>query len=126
MHITEQLRKIAVDFFLCILPHSAGDNGIFKALLTVNVGGEDKPALVIGNAHSRYEDGHCTIILNPDKDLVDNIRPSTSGIPCFSHRLSRRCDAAVFVGIDAYKKDDVSPGQKYVSRTFKPAKFVVA
>ncbi len=126
MTIAEQLQKIAVDFFLCILPHSAGDEGIFKALITVKVGGEVKPALLIGNAHSKYEDGHCTIILNPDEDLVDNIHPSTSGVPDFRERFSKRCDAVVSVWIDAYKKDGVSLGQKYISRTFKPAKFVVA
>ena len=126
MDLVETVKQIAVSFFRSILPFSAAQNGTFKALLSAKVGDEVKPLLLIGNAHSKIEDGHCIAVLNPDKTLVDSIIAGCgydTGI--LKWKVAKRCDIALDVWVDAYKTDGVFVGTRYRSRSPQPAKFAV-
>ena len=126
MDVVETVKQVAVSFFRSILPFSAAHNGTFKALLSVRVGDEVKPLLLIGNAHSKIEDGHCIAVLNPDMELVDSL---VAGCGYERSTLkwegAKRCGVALDVWIDAYKTDGVFVGTRYRSRNPQPAKFAV-
>ena len=125
MNNIEQIKQVAVSTFLAILKNNAGDNGKFRMLLTVKVGDEIKPLLLIGTAHSRVEDGHVLAVLNPDSELCDTLSSSGYYSSLLKEVVGKRCDAALGLWIDAYKKDDACVTGKYLSKTAKPAKFAV-
>ena len=126
MNTVEQVKQAAVRHFLGVLPSSAGDNGMFRSMSTMHVGGENKPLLLVGNAHSRVEDGHCIAILNPDQELIDKIHAGCAySSAILKEIVAKRCDLALDVWIDAYKADGIYLGPVYKSRNPKPAKFVV-
>lgn len=126
MDVVEIVKQAAVSFFRSILPFSAAHNGTFKALLSVRVGEEVKPLLLLGNAHSKIEDGHCIAVLNPDTDIVDSLIAGCaySG-GALKWNVAKRCDVALDVWIDVYKEDGVIVGARYRSRNPQQAKFAV-
>jgi hypothetical protein len=127
MNIAEQIQKVAVNTFLAILPASADDNAAFRMLLTVKVGDEVKPLLLIGNVHGKIEDGHVLAVLNPDKELCEQFIAGvayTHGI--LKEIVAKRCDLAILFWIDAYMKvNPVKVYTKYQAKESKPSKFVV-
>jgi hypothetical protein len=127
MNTVEQLKEVAVNTFLAMLPASADDNSAFRVLLTTKVDGEVKPLLLIGNAHGAVEDGHCLAVLNPDPALCERLVAGcayTHGI--LRELVAMRCDLAMFFQIDAYKKvKPVKLVTKYQAEEAKPAKFAV-
>ena len=87
---------------------------------------EVKPLLLIGNAHSKIEDGHCIAVLNPDMELVDSLVAGCGyERSTLKWEVAKRCDVALDVWIDAYKTDGVFVGTRYRSRNPQPAKFAV-
>ena len=129
MNIVEQVKQTAVSSFHNILRASAHHNGRFRMVLTTRAGDTDKPLLIVGNAHGVVEDGHCIAILNPDKELADLIRPGCAyGVGGLKEIVSKRCDLALDLWIDAYKGPEhaVSVIARYKSRKPQPAKFVVS
>ena len=127
MNITEQIQQVAVNAFLAILPASADDDGTFRVLMTAKVNGEIKPLLLIGNAHSRVEDGHVMAVLNPDKELCDELVAGcaySSGL--LKEIAGKRCDLLLDVWVDAYMK--VNPAKlmtKYQAKVATPGRFKV-
>jgi len=129
MNVVEQVKQTAVSSFRNILRASAHHNGRFRMVLTTRTGDDDKPLLIVGNAHGVVEDGHCIAIQNPDKDLADLIRPGCAyGIGGLKEIVSKRCDLALDLWIDAYKEPEhaVSIVARYKARNPQPAKFVVS
>jgi hypothetical protein len=122
----EQLTKIAVDIFKAVLSTSAESGGTFRILITAKIAEEDKPVLLVGNAHSRVEDGHVIAILNPDEAILEKIVAGCSYAQgLLIEEVSGKCDAMVELWVDAYKADGVSQISKYKTRELKPAKFVI-
>ena len=122
----ENVKQIAVDLFGCILKASADDNGTFKVLVTAKIGDSAKPLLLVGNAHSRIEDGHCIVVLNPNESLFNDV---SAGCVYYGDTLKDivlgKCDLMLELWIDAYKKDSVVEISRYQSREVKPAKFSI-
>ena len=126
MSIKDEVRELAVGYFKAILPISASDNGLFKGVITGKFDGTAKPVLLLGNAHSRMEDGHCIAIVNPDKELVDELTPGCGySASILREIVAKRCDLAMDVWVDAYKKNGIYASQVYKTRTPQPAKFAV-
>jgi hypothetical protein len=127
MNITEQIKQVAVNTFLAILPASGDDNAAFRMLMTVKVGDEVKPLLLIGNVHGKIEDGHILAALNPDKELCERFVAGvayTHGI--LKEIVAKRCDLAILFWIDAYMKvNPVKVYTKYEAKKAMPSKFVV-
>jgi hypothetical protein len=126
MDIKAHIQQVAVRFFLGILHSSAQDQAPFMALITVEIDGEHKPLLLVGTAHSRVEDGSCIAVLNPDFELVGKLTGGYGANPAiFRETLAKRCDLAIALWIDAYKKDGVGVACTYKNQTPAPAKFSV-
>lgn len=129
MGIVEEIKQAAVSSFRNILRASADHNGRFRMVMTTRAGGADKPLLIVGNAHGVVEDGHCIAILNPDKELVDLIKPGCAyGKQGLKEIVSKRCDLALDLWIDSYKEPEhaVSVISRYRARQPSPAKFAVS
>lgn len=125
MNNIEQIKQVAVSTFLAILKNNAGDNGKFRMLLTVKVGDEIKPMLLLGTAHSRVEDGHVLAVLNPDRELCDTLSSSGYDSSLLKEVVRKGCDAALGLWIDAYQPDSVTVTGKYLAQESKPSKFAV-
>jgi len=126
MNIKAKVQQAAQQFFLAILPASAGDQAPFKALITIEVDGEHKPLLLVGTAHSRVEDGSCIAILNPDPELIGLLNGGWgSNSLILKEAIAKRCDFALSLWIDAYKNNRVSVVTKYENQSPAPAKFKV-
>ena len=127
MDITEQIKQVAVNTFLAILPASADDDAAFRMLLTVKIGGEVKPLLLLGNVHGKIEDGHVLAVLNPDKELCEQFVAGvayTHGI--LKEIVAKRCDLAMLFWIDSYMKvNPVKVYTKYQAKLAMPSKFKV-
>lgn len=122
----EQLTQIATSVFVTMLKSSSDERGTFRVLMTANIEGETKPLLLVGSAHPRIEDGDCIAILNPDKELCEEV---TAGC-AYNEALLRdivggKCDALVHLWIETYVKEGVNVIAKYKARTPSPAKFEV-
>jgi hypothetical protein len=127
MDIAKQIQEVAVNTFRAILPASAGDDGTFRVLLTAKVGDEVKPLLLIGNAHSRVEDGHVLAVLNPDKAVCERLAAGCAySKPILKKIVEKRCDLALDICVDAYTKvNPVKVFTKYQAESPNPAKFTV-
>lgn len=122
----DKVKTIAVSHFVSVLTASPEMDGLFRSLLTVEVDGERKPLLLVGNAHGRIEDGHIIAILNPDQELLDQIVPGCAynGF-ILKEILAGRCDLALDLWVDAYKVNGVAECIRYVARQVRPAAFKV-
>ena len=124
----DKLTKIAVDIFKVVLISSAENGGTFRILITAKVveEEEEKPLLLVGNAHSRIEDGHVIAVFNPDQEILKSLVAGCAYAPgLLKQEVSGKCDAMIELWIDAYKTDGVSKISKYQARQPKPAKFEV-
>lgn len=121
------IKEISVKYFTEVLKISASQNGTFRTLLTIPVEEDNKPLLILGNAHSKIEDGHCIAILNPDEDIVENkkVIAGCSYGNYLKEIVSGKCDLMLEIWIDAYKENGVTIISSYKSKTPKPAKFTV-
>lgn len=126
MNNVEQVKQVAVNTWGAALKVSP-TNGTFRTFVTFKTAEGDKPLMLLGITHGKFEDGHCYAVLNPDPDLCDELVAGCSydsfGL---KERVAKRCDLALDVWIDAYKDNQSSLTTKYVSRSIQPAKFVVA
>lgn len=126
MRVDQQITKIAVDHFKTVLMHSASDDGTFKTLSTVSIDGECKPLLMFGSANSRVEDGNIYAVLNPDQDLIGKLKAGCSYSTAILNEIVRkRCDFAVHVWVDAYKKDGITVTRVYKNRAPSAAKILI-
>lgn len=124
--LIKALTDIGVGIFRAALAGSADHAAPFRMLQTTQVGGESKPLLVVGTAHGYVEDGSVLVVLNPEKELVEQLRGSSGANPAiFRETVQKRCDAAVSLWIDAYRRDGVIESASYLSRTPAPARFSV-
>jgi hypothetical protein len=120
------LTDIGVGIFKAALAGSADHTAPFRMLMTTQVGGESKPLLVVGTAHGYVEDGSIVVVLNPERGLVDQLNGSSGAYPViFREIVQKRCDAAVSLWIDVYRRNGVIESASYVSRTAAPARFSV-
>lgn len=120
-----QLTTVAESLFRTILRVSAEENGIFRALLTVNLDGTPKPLLVVGSVHPRIEDGECIAVLNPTRDLSEELRGGVAYGGGIREIVQGRCDAMVNLWIDAYGRSATSVLYSYASRAPSLARFEV-
>src|SRR5688572_6741997 len=98
----EDLTRIAVDVFKIILRSSAESGGTFRVLITAKVGNEEKPLLLVGNAHGHIEDGHVIAVWNPDRTILEKVEGGVayaSGL--LKELVSGNCDAMLELWIDA-------------------------
>lgn len=124
--VINEIKEIAVNVFNTLLRVSADHGGTFRLLLTVQIGDETKPLLILGNAHRKIEDGHCIAILNPDNEAIDQVIAGCAYMgSSLKDIVQGKCDAMVELWIDAYKKDGVGEISKYLSRSPKPSKFTI-
>ena len=125
--LVERVTAIAVSHFLAVLSASADHQAPYKILLTIQVGEEQKPLLLVGTAHGAVEDGSVIAVLNPDQDLVDKLN---GGWGCnsavFREAVAKKCDLALSLWIDAYKPNGVCLGIQYVAQKAEPARITVA
>lgn len=122
----QQLTDIAVGIFRPVLSVSAESGGTFRILITARVNGEEKPLLLIGNAHSRIEDGHVIAVLNPDAAIVEKLIAGCAySASLLKSEVAGKCDGMVHLWIDAYKNDGVSEISRYKAKTPKPPKFEI-
>ena len=108
-----------------IAPQSSG---VFKAVITVNSEGETKPLLLVGNAHAACDDGGCIAILNPARDLANEIQPGCAYAPGHLRKLvARRCEQMAQFWFDHYKSPEsrVSVLGSYTSKTSRPVEIKV-
>ena len=122
----EKVKEIAVSLFKSVLKISSDQHGTFRLIVTAKIQDEDKPLLILGNAHSEIEDGHCIAILNPDKSILNKVVAGCS-YPADSLKeiVGGKCDLTVDLWIDAYKTNGVSEISSYKARNPKPAQFKV-
>lgn len=124
----DQLQETVTSLFLAVLKVSADHQGTFRLIVTANVDGEEKPLLVVGNAHRHVEDGHVIGVLNPVEEIVQSTKVA-AGVTYTGDLLKEivagKCDAMVELWIDAYKNDKVARISSYISRNRQPAKFKV-
>ncbi|MDZ4251494.1 MAG: hypothetical protein U1A72_02865 [Sulfuritalea sp.] len=126
MDIAKQVEQIAVSTFLAILRATTENNGGFKMLITATVDGGAKPLLLIGTAHGGIEDGHVVAVLNPDKELCDELQACCGYTPFILKEIvAKRCDMMVHVGVSAYRDKPVDYVTTYQAQKIKPAKFLV-
>ncbi len=119
----EQMKTLAAGVLRSILVASPEHNGTFRLLVTTNIGETPKPLLVVGNSHRHFEDAHGIAVLNPDRRLLDEVRPGVG----YNHGILRelvsgRCDAMVDVWVVG---GHVRQGCTYRARQKRPASFVV-
>lgn len=122
------LQTLAFDVLRTLIGH-AGKSGKFKAMVTINIGAEEKPVLLLGKANGLpFEDGDAIAVLNPDESLYDRLTAGTSYAgPLLTEIVSGKCDAMVHVWLDAYKPKEIGESviASYVARAMLPAKQVV-
>lgn len=121
----DRIRDIAVDVFKTVLRHCNGEHSTFRMTMTVNVDGEQKPLLILGNAHSAIEDGHVLAVLNPDRDLTKELGAGVGYSTGLKEIVGKRCDCMVDVWVDAYKSPDKQVGvmNTYQARSPSDSKF---
>jgi hypothetical protein len=126
MNAAQQLKQIAVTTFRAILRASTENSSGFRILITTTVDGEMKPLLMIGSAHGGIEDGHVVAVLNPDKELCDELQACCGYTPFILKEIvAKRCDMMVHVGVSAYRDKQVDYVTTYQAQKIKPAKFLV-
>lgn len=124
--LAECIKKIAIRHFLSVLPVSAAHQAPFKTLITIDVDGEQMPLLIVGTAHSAVEDGSCIAVLNPDPQLATKLSGSWgANTRIFKEAVAKKCDMAIALWIDAYKKNGVVETARYVARESASARFSV-
>ena len=124
--LVERVTAIAVTHFLAAVSASADHQAPFKFLLTIQVGDEHKPLLLVGTAHGVVEDGSIIAVLNPDGDLVEKLSGSWGcNSAVLREAVAKKCDLALSMWIDAYRPDGVCLSTRYVARETMPAKFAV-
>ena len=126
MNITEKMTNVADTIFRSILKTSADRSGVFRVMITIEHDQEEKPLMVVGNAHPTHEDGHCIAVLNPDESVQKEIRGGVAYGGGVKEYVQGKCDAMVELWIDAYKKDGTSVLSSYTTRSPKQPKFEVA
>lgn len=126
MDTTKQIEQIAVSTFLAILRASTENSSGFRILITTTIDGEMKPLLMVGSAHGGIEDGHVVAVLNPDKELCDELQACCGYTPSILKEIvAKRCDLMVHVGVSAYREKPVDFVTTYQAQKIKPAKFLV-
>ncbi|MGR4069251.1 hypothetical protein [Billgrantia sp. C5P2] len=126
--MVDQLQEVAAALFLSVLKVSADHQGTFRLLVTSKIDGEEKPLLVVGNAHGQVEDGHAIAILNPTEELASSGKVAAgTAYPSdlLKEIVAGQCDAMVELWIDAYKNDRVSRIEGYASRSPQTARFKI-
>jgi hypothetical protein len=127
MDIVEQIKQVAASVLRNAISVGPDQDGFFRLHMPVSVGGETKPLLIVGNAHHKAGDGHCTAVLNPDASLMDKIRPGVGYTrQTLIEMVTKRCDVALDIWLDSGEDDGVSVTAQYRARKFQPAKFCVA
>lgn len=118
----DQIKGITVSLFNAVLRGSADHGGTLRLFITAKANGEKKPLLVVGNAHSQVEDGHCIAIWTTEERLSTEV---IAGCAYTGNSLKEvvrsKCGAMVELWIDAYKKDGVNTISKYEANDPKPA-----
>ncbi len=90
----EKVQQIAVDHFLAFLKVCADSNATFRQILTVDMDGVALHLLLVGEAHGNVEDGYCIAILNPDENLMSEVKTGLSYLtPDLLAKVENRCDA---------------------------------
>jgi len=126
MSIADNVKEIAVNIFKSVLKVSANKGGTFRILITADVEGNEKPLLIVGNAHASFEDGHCIAVLNPDEEVVNEIKGGVAYLgDILKNKVQGRCDLMLELWIDAYKEDGVSIIKKYESQKDRESKFKI-
>ncbi|MEE8056895.1 MAG: hypothetical protein V3T17_03525 [Pseudomonadales bacterium] len=123
----KKIEKISVSIFGTMLEHSVDQKGSFRVVLNAVINSDEaKPLLLLGNAHRNFEDGNVIAILNPDRDLLNEMSANVgySG-SILKEIVAKRCDIMVQFWIDAYKKNASSILDSYQSKTPQASKFQV-
>lgn len=126
-NMKNKVSKIVECIFKSILSSSFGYQRTFRALITVEIEeNEPKPLLILGNAHSKFDDGHCIAILNPDEEILNKVQAGCAYLGGLLKKIIQgKCDLMVEMWINANDKDGGTVFNSYKSKTSKPAKFKV-
>jgi len=123
MSIATDLKNDIREIHAALARIAPQSSGVFKALITVNSNGEAKPLLLLGNAHAACDDGECIAILNPDRDLANEIQPGCAYAPEHLRKLvAQRCEQMAHFWFDHYKSPEsrVSVLCSYASEVSRP------
>jgi hypothetical protein len=126
--VIDKLQEAVASLFMAVLKVSAGHHGAFRLMVTVEIDGEEKPLLVVGNAHKDVEDGHAIGVLNPTRELAQGSRVAAgTAYPAdlLKEIVAGQCDAMVEIWVDAYKNNKVSRLSSYKSRTPQHARLEI-
>lgn len=117
MSLKELLKKYAIEAVINALSEKNDDKG-FKEIVEIDLAGETKTLFLVGYADRNIEDGSCIAILNPEKELLERIKPNVaySGA-ILKEIIAKKCEFMVQVWVDAYKKDGVAILSSYRPRS---------
>ena len=93
--VSIRVKEIAESVFRSVLKVSADSQGTFRLIISAKIDNEEKPLLILGNAHGEIEDGHCIAILNPDEDILSDervIAGSSYAGDTLKNLVQGRCD----------------------------------
>lgn len=127
--LEEDIKETATAIFRTLLRYSKENQGIFRVLLTSKH--DEKPFLIVGNAHSGVEDGHCIAILNPTPELAEEVRGGVAYQSHIKKIVNKKCDLMLDMWIDDYTENGVSTKfkvtilNKYRSKNMQSAHFQV-
>ena len=84
----DRIEELATQLFKSVLQVSTTHQGTFRLVVSVLIDNDTKPLLLIGNAHSEVEDGHCIAILNPVESVMGG---SSCGLCLYRKHTQKYC-----------------------------------
>ena len=126
MDITKRLIEIAEKAIVDKLASKEGED--IQQVTTFSIDNQIMPLFIVGHVSQKIEDGSCVVLLNPEKELINRIEPSThypSAI--LKEIISKKCDCMVQIWVDAYKTGSgrLTTMSKYKSRSASKPRFTV-
>lgn len=115
---TDALRAAAVTMLDALIASAGQGRSPFRCMTTIHLEGAATPVLMVGTADGGVEDGEAIVLLNPDEDLLERLRPGVAysgGL--LKEIVSGKCDTMLHVWLDAYVK---GPDRAKVLASYTP------
>lgn len=115
---TDAVRAAAVRMLDALIAGAGEGRAPFRCLTAIHVTGVAIPMLMVGTADGLVEDGEAIVVLNPDEDLLDRLKPGVGyhgGL--LKEIVSGKCDAMMHIWLDAYSK---GPDRSKIMASYTP------
>lgn len=119
---TDALRTAAVSMLDALIATAGQGPSPFRCMTTIHLDAAATPVLMVGTANGGVEDGEAIVLLNPDQDLLERLRPGVAysgGL--LKEIVSGKCDTMLHVWLDAYVK---GPDRAKVLASYTPRTLV--